>query len=357
MDEFLVHEGEVLDDFLKTKGESVVDDATFLMKQFKTLFKDVSRNLQKPNVLLTGITGAGKSSLINTMFGKNVAATGTGIPITQHFTKYDDDDMRIVIYDSKGLEHGEFEDFIETTTDFFEEHSIGVHGESEDAIHVIWYILNSASSRFEPFEQRICRELFNRAPIMFLLNKADISTEEDRNNLRQLINDMNLPNCVGIFDVMASPVARYKHFKVCPNNKCNSDDLAIRKRTGIMECLECGHQEPIILDDGLSTTIKATVKVLPAVVRDAFISAQTVSFHVKEESSRAILEEFWNEFPTVRTRAKLLKIVAKMMARLSIVWEFKNNGHLYGSMMAKNLVSALKWKDKMNLLFGKKLQA
>jgi predicted GTPase len=63
-----------------------VDDAGALFKQIERAFGDITKDLRKPNVLLTGITGAGKSSLINAVFGKQLAATGTGVPITQHFT-------------------------------------------------------------------------------------------------------------------------------------------------------------------------------------------------------------------------------------------------------------------------------
>lgn len=64
----------------------VVDDAGALFDQFDQAFRRVANDLPKPNVLLTGITGAGKSSLINAVFGQKLAATGTGVPITQHFT-------------------------------------------------------------------------------------------------------------------------------------------------------------------------------------------------------------------------------------------------------------------------------
>lgn len=350
---FLKTEGEKLEEFKQTEGHAVVDDAADLLKQFVRQFQSVSGNLRKPNVLLTGITGAGKSSLINMLFGKNVAQTGTGVPITQHFTKYEDDDMRVVIYDSKGLEHGQFEEFIETTNDFFDEHKIGTHGESSDAIHVVWYIVNSAHSRFEPFEEMLCRELFNRAPLMFLLNKADISTQDDRDRFRQRIESLKLPNCVGVYDTVArSSTSQLQTFEKCPN--CGSDDIIIRKKKQVMLCEECDHQESLQVKNGLDAMISATCRVLPEVVRDAFVSAQNVSFMLKETASRVIIEEFYNEFNHVRTQAKLLKIVAKMMARLSIVWEFKKHGHIYGATIARDLVSSFTLKDRMNLLFHKK---
>ena len=42
----------------------------------------------RPNVLLAGASGSGKSSIVNSIFGRELATAGAGKPITQHYTKY-----------------------------------------------------------------------------------------------------------------------------------------------------------------------------------------------------------------------------------------------------------------------------
>ncbi len=61
---------------------------------------------EKPimNILLMGATGVGKSSLINALFGQEVAKAGTGKPITQHLEKYVDEEKGLILWDTKGIE-------------------------------------------------------------------------------------------------------------------------------------------------------------------------------------------------------------------------------------------------------------
>ncbi|HHQ4672570.1 TPA: GTPase, partial [Aeromonas veronii] len=57
-----------------------------LEEQFDNEMAQVSR----PNLMIVGGTGVGKSSLINLIFGKSIAKVGTGQPVTQGCERYED---------------------------------------------------------------------------------------------------------------------------------------------------------------------------------------------------------------------------------------------------------------------------
>lgn len=57
-------------------------------------------------ILLLGKTGVGKSSFVNYFFGKDLAQTGVGFPITQQTTLYKSEvnGIGVEVYDTKGIE-------------------------------------------------------------------------------------------------------------------------------------------------------------------------------------------------------------------------------------------------------------
>eukprot|EP01104_Vermistella_antarctica_P019135 TRINITY_DN7355_c0_g1_i1.p1 TRINITY_DN7355_c0_g1~~TRINITY_DN7355_c0_g1_i1.p1 ORF type:complete len:531 (-),score=131.47 TRINITY_DN7355_c0_g1_i1:140-1732(-) len=330
-------------------NELIHIDAHALMVNFREAYENVRKKHTKPTVLITGITGSGKSSLVNSIFGTTLAETGAGKPITQHFLRYTMEDKHVVIYDSKGLEIGSDLDFVEETNKFFEEHQLT----GEDPVHVIWYIINAAGARFHPFEERLCREVFTRTPIAFIINKADISSDEARRSLRDCIKDMALPNCIGIYDTIASAgkTTILKPFSLCP--KCGSDDVLIHSKKKLGICEDCNYHRNLKVDTGLERVIGATIRALPQVAREAFVSAQRVSFMYKDKRARMIVREFFDEYKDVHLSTTAIKTVAKMLTRLSILWEFREHGHMYGSQIAKDIVGSYSFRDKLFLFLHK----
>ena len=69
-------------------------------------FEEMKRTIEKPNVLLVGGTGVGKSSLLNLCFGEQFAQTGIGKPVTEEIQKFSKPDFPVVIYDTMGYEFG-----------------------------------------------------------------------------------------------------------------------------------------------------------------------------------------------------------------------------------------------------------
>ena len=58
------------------------------------------------NLAIFGATGAGKSTLVNAVFGRDVADTGVGEPVTRGVDYHRRDDGFLGIFDSEGFETG-----------------------------------------------------------------------------------------------------------------------------------------------------------------------------------------------------------------------------------------------------------
>jgi GTP-binding protein EngB required for normal cell division len=312
-------------------------------------------SLQKPNVLVAGLTGSGKSSIINLVFNNDIAVVGPGQ--TKKFSKYDSDDMKVVIYDSEGIDDDDPSKFIESCNHFFAERK----SDTFQAIHIIWYLIDSTRGMVEPGELALFNGIFADIPLIFLLNKADKSSEEQRNKIKNTLTDLALPNCNGIFNVVSvkSKAHSVADIECCPQCKC--DDIIIYKKTSIMSCRGCNFQINLARVDNpvneLSKVVEATHDILPVGIRQAFVYSQNVSFHLKSESAKHAIVEFWTNFSTTKTRAKLLKGVTQMLADLCFLWDFKTYGQAYAEAMANRALASFSWQDTVNLWLSKKFHA
>ncbi len=67
----------------------------------------MAAGIRKPNILICGATGGQKTRWSTGVFGKNVAATGTGRPLTRGITEYSSEDSSVNLFHTEGYEIGE----------------------------------------------------------------------------------------------------------------------------------------------------------------------------------------------------------------------------------------------------------
>ena len=119
-----------------------------------------NEKLPKLNIMILGKTGVGKSTLINSLFGENLAVTGFGRPVTQDIHKFETEDCPISIYDTPGMEldgQHSAENLLNDITKLI--HDKMRSNDSESAIHCVLYCINTTSSRFEESESDFLQKL------------------------------------------------------------------------------------------------------------------------------------------------------------------------------------------------------
>ncbi|PKM48605.1 MAG: hypothetical protein CVV01_02665, partial [Firmicutes bacterium HGW-Firmicutes-6] len=155
---------------------------------FNKTLGEISAGIKKPNILICGATGAGKSSVVNYVFGTAVAQIGHGIPVTRGITKYQQADAGVVLYDTEGYEIGtekvsNYKINVESWVDQFRENGLGQHStiknkdsntDLSNQIHEVWYCISAGNKRVTDMDIAVIQMLkAKKLPVAVVLTQID----------------------------------------------------------------------------------------------------------------------------------------------------------------------------------------
>lgn len=162
--------------------------------KFQEEMKRQIREIEKPNLLVVGGTGVGKSSLINRIFGKNVARTGAGEPVTRGLDRYEHPHTPIVFFDAEGYEisadgNPDNSNFKRNVVPKIEEK---MAEKMSDQIHLVWYCISIANHRVTDYDLDNMQYFFRKnmkVAIVFTQCDSDDENGSEAKNFKKVIND------------------------------------------------------------------------------------------------------------------------------------------------------------------------
>ena len=148
---------------------------------------------KKPNILVAGYTGCGKSSLIRTVIGNYDNSDNCEIqvrPDTVKFDYYENEHIRI--WDSRGLILGENEDeFLNGMQQFIAERQD--EPDVDDHIHLIWYLIQGNGARVTDCDIKLIKEIMPVKNVIVVISKSDITKPAQATAIRQALIEAGIP--------------------------------------------------------------------------------------------------------------------------------------------------------------------
>lgn len=216
---------------------------------------DYERQVQQlglANILISGQTGVGKSTLINSVFRARLAAEGVGKPVTKHVQRYRVDGVPVTIYDTPGIELGQSKK--EVIREYRKTIKDSLSRPLDEHVHIAWYCMSAETPRVQDYDVDVIKALAEEVPVLLVLTQC--VDDERADALEAAIAVENLP-------IHGSPL-----------------------RTLARERTVAGHTIP---PTGLEELVERTHEILPEGVRRAFTNAQGVVIRLKVRHARAIV--------------------------------------------------------------------
>ena len=137
--------------------------------------------LLEPNhrlsIAVFGETGAGKSTLINTVLGRNAAPVGVGAPTTKGVNFYASFDGQYGFHDIEGWEMKEGTKGVDRLMDILENREHDGRGSTVDAL---WYCIHSGSDRDQGVELELRTKVQRMGiPVLLVVTRSSESQDSD----------------------------------------------------------------------------------------------------------------------------------------------------------------------------------
>ena len=211
-----------------------------------------AEELGHANILITGQTGVGKSTLVNAVFRAELAKEGVGRPVTQRVQRHDAPGVPVTIFDTPGIELGDAKDAV--IADFKTTIASSRRGAAENFIHLTWYCVDAGQTRIQSYDVDVIKALADEVPVILVLTQC--VDDERVSALEAAIAAEDLP-------IQGVPVRT----------------LAKARRIG----------EQTIEPTGLEELVARTEQILPKAVKGAFVNAQGVVIGLKVKYARAVV--------------------------------------------------------------------
>ncbi|MGH3932047.1 MAG: YcjF family protein [Pseudonocardiaceae bacterium] len=142
------------------------------------------------NVMLAGRVGVGKSTLVNAIFGEQIAETGVGPSITQTIQRYSRPNTPIAVYDTPGIELGVEADLLAKT--YLTEIRAQL-GEDDTRIHFCLYCVRARDERFETVEAEVVKALAKDVLVALVLTQCPTAEDPRASKFAQYLDSLTLP--------------------------------------------------------------------------------------------------------------------------------------------------------------------
>ena len=136
------------------------------------------------NILILGKTGVGKSSLVNYLYGQNIAIAKSGKPVTllgfHKHPSFKYKSLNVTVYDSWGLEPDKVDEWRD---DLHAELEKADSSNIADWFHTVIYCYDAKRSRLDDYERiHIIDELISKGVrIIFAMTKWGLCSEREKN--------------------------------------------------------------------------------------------------------------------------------------------------------------------------------